>query len=175
MKKSTKLNLGCGKDIKPDYINLDSFKLAGVDIVHNLEKYPWPLKDNSFEEVYCDNVLEHLSSTIKPLEELWRISKNKSKIIIKVPIFPGTGAAADPTHKQFFTYTTFNYFRPEDGLNYYSKARFKIFKRKIIFHQYLKPLTWFFNSSEKMQKFWNTFLSFLIPANSLYVELEVVK
>jgi len=43
MKKSTKLNIGCGKDIKEDYVNLDSVKLPEVDVVHNLDKYPWPL------------------------------------------------------------------------------------------------------------------------------------
>jgi len=170
-----KLNIGCGKDIRKGYINLDSIKLPGVDLMHNLDKYPWPFKNNTFEEVYCANVLEHLESIIKPMEEIWRISKNSAKVIIKVPIFPGIGAAADPTHKQFFSFLTFNYFRPEDELNYYSKARFKIIKRKIIFHQYLKPLTWLFNSSEKMQKFYNTFLSFLIPAYSLHFELRAVK
>jgi len=171
----TKLNLGCGKDHRKDYVNLDSIKLPGVDIVHNLNKYPWPFKDNTFEEIYCDNVLEHLDSIIKPMEEIHRISKNKARIIIKVPIFPGVGAAADPTHKSFFTYLTFNYFTPEDSLNYYSKARFKIKKRKIIFHEYIKPVTWFFNLSEKMQKFYYFFLSFIIPARSLYVELETIK
>ncbi len=30
-----KLNLGCGKDIRKGYINLDLKKLPGVDIVHN--------------------------------------------------------------------------------------------------------------------------------------------
>ena len=173
--RKTKLYIGCGKDIKKEYINLDCIKLPGVDVVHNLDKYPWPFKDNTFEEVCCANVLEHLESIVKPMEEIWRISKNSSRIIIKVPIFPGIGAAADPTHKQFFSFLTFNYFRPEDGLNYYSKARFNIVKRKIIFYQYLKPLTWFFNLSEKMQKFYNTFLSFLIPAYTLDVELEVIK
>lgn len=171
----TKLYIGCGKDIRKGYINLDCVKLPGVDVVHNLDKYPWPFKDNTFEEVYCVNVLEHLESIVKPMEEIWRISKNSARIIIKAPIFPGIGAAADPTHKQFFSFLTFNYFRPEDGLNYYSKARFRIIKRKIIFHQYLKPLTWFFNLSEKMQKFYNTFLSFLIPAYTLYFELETIK
>jgi len=170
-----KLYIGCGKDIKKDYINLDIVKLPGVDVAHNLNKYPWPFKDNTFEEIYCANVLEHLESIVMPMEEIWRISKNKARVIIIVPISPGIGACADPTHKSFYSFLTFNYFRPEDALNYYSKARFNIIKRKIIFHQYLKPLTWFFNLSEKMQKFHSTFLAFLIPAYTLDVELEVVK
>ena len=172
---SKKLNIGCGRDIRKDYINLDSVKLPGLDVVHNLNKYPWPFKNNTFEEIYCDNVLEHLDSITKPMEEIWRISKNRGKIIIKVPIFPSIYAMIDPTHKQFFTYVTFNYFRPEDRLNYYSKARFNIIKKKIVFHRFLKPLTWLFNISGQMQKFYYVFLSFLIPASSLYFELETVK
>ena len=57
-----KLNLGSGEDIKKDYVNLDAVKLKGVDIVYNLNKYPWPLKDNEFDFIYCNNVLEHLDS-----------------------------------------------------------------------------------------------------------------
>ena len=84
-----------------------------------------------------NNVLEHLNDTIKPIEELWRITKNKGIIKIWVPLYPSIGCFADPTHKQTFTYMSFNYFREEDGLNYYSCARFKIKKRKIIFSKYL--------------------------------------
>jgi ubiquinone/menaquinone biosynthesis C-methylase UbiE len=172
---SKKLNVGCGKDIKEGYVNLDVVKLPNVDVFHNLDKYPWPFKDNTFEEIICDNVLEHLESIIKPVEELCRISKAGGKIIVKVPIFPSVYAGADPTHKQFFTYMTFDYFRPTDALNYYSKARFKILKKTIVFHQYLPFLTSFFNCSAKMQKFYAMFLYSLIPANSLYFELEAVK
>jgi ubiquinone/menaquinone biosynthesis C-methylase UbiE len=173
--KKTKLYIGCGKDAKRGYVNLDCVKLPNVDVIHNLDEYPWPFEDNRFEIIYCANVLEHLSSIVDPLEEIWRISKNSAKIIIKVPISPGIGASADPTHKQFYSYFTFTYFTPDDLLNYYSKARFKIIKRRIIFHQYLKPLTWFFNLNEKIQKFHSIFLAFLIPAYTLYCELEVIK
>lgn len=38
----TKLNLGCGKDIKPDYINLDLRKVNGVDIMCSLNSFPYP-------------------------------------------------------------------------------------------------------------------------------------
>lgn len=173
--KKNKLNIGAGKDIKTDYVNLDSVKLHGVDVVHNLDKFPWPFKDNYFDEVFASHVLEHLDSIIKPMEEIWRITKNKAKIVIEVPIFPSVGAMADPTHKSFYTYQTFNYFRPNDGLNYYSKARFRIIKRKIVFSKIFPFLTWFFNISESMQKAYIYFLSFLVPAEVLKVELETIK
>ncbi len=173
--KMNKLNLGCGKDIKAGYLNVDSIPLPGVDEVFDLDTYPWPFKHDTFEEIYCDNVLEHLSSIIKPVEEIWRISKPSGKVIIKVPIYPSIWAFTDPTHKSVYTYLTFNYFRLEDGLNYYSKARFRIVNRKIVFHPYLRFLTMIVNLHEKIQKIYYFFFSFLIPANSLYFELQCIK
>ena len=173
--KLKKLNIGCGIHPRKGYVNLDIAKLPHVDIIHNLDKYPWPFKDNTFDEIFCDNVLEHLESITRPMEEIYRICKPNAKIIIKVPIFPSVYAAVDPTHKQFFTYMTFDYFKAGYSLNYYSKARFNILKRRIMFSSAIPGLTTFFNCSERMQKFYTVALSFLIPANWLYFELEVAK
>jgi len=173
--KIKKLNLGCGEDIKEGFVNLDSVKLKGVDIVHDLDKFPWPLKKDEFDFVYCDNVLEHLSSIPKSMEELWRITKNKGKIKIIVPIFPSVWAMVDPTHKNFYTYMTFDYFTEKHELNYYSRARFKILKRKIIFHPYLKLVEKIVNINELTKKAYTIFLSFLIPAMFLDVILETEK
>ena len=170
----TKLNLGCGDDIKKGYVNLDSIKLPGVDVVSDLNK-KLPFKDNTFEEVYCSHVLEHLDSIDSPLEEIWRITKNGGRVIIKVPIFPSIYAVTDPTHKQFFAYGTFEYFSPNARLNYYSKARFNILKRKIIFPVYLFPLTFIVNLDRAFQTLYSKLFSFLIPAKVLYAELRVAK
>ena len=71
----TKLNLGCGQYPKPGYVNLDMVNLQGVDIIHNLNNYPYPFNENEFDEVLCHHVLEHLEDIVKPLEEIWRITK----------------------------------------------------------------------------------------------------
>lgn len=170
-----KLNLGCGKDIKNHYTNLDSVKIPGVDIVHNLEQYPWPIRDKTFDFVLCDNILEHLKDIIKPVEELWRITKNGAKIIVKVPIYPSIWAMTDPTHKSYFTLITFDYFRVNDRLNYYSKARFEILKKRICFSKYLKFMEPLVNLNERIQKFYYIYGSFIIPAQSLYFELKTIK
>ncbi len=175
MGKLKLLNLGCGKDIKRGYVNADLVKLPGVDKVVNLEKYPWPFKDNEFDGIYCDNVLEHLSSITKPAEELWRITKKSGKIIVKVPIYPSIWTFTDPTHKSAYTYITYDYFRPHDGLNYYSKARFHIAKKRIIFSPLLPFMTFLINLHPKIQKLYFLFFSFLCPATSLYFELVPLK
>ena len=175
MKKMKKLNLGCGKLARKGYVNLDIVKLLGVDVVHDMDKYPWPFKDNEFDYVFSENIMEHLSDIVKPMEELWRITKNKGKVKIIVPMYPSIWSMTDPTHKVFYTYITFNYFTPGDGLNYYTKARFKIIKRKICFHPYFKFLDYFINIHEKIQKIYYIFFSHIFPAMTLDVELEVVK
>lgn len=39
-----RLNLGCGRDIKKGWINLDILKLPGVDVVYDLTNYHCLLK-----------------------------------------------------------------------------------------------------------------------------------
>lgn len=42
MNNGLKINLGCGTDIKPGWVNVDIAKLDGVDIVHDLDELPLP-------------------------------------------------------------------------------------------------------------------------------------
>ena len=128
-----KLNLGCGRDIRSGYINVDSVKLPGVDKVFDLNKKRWPFKENTFDEINCKDIIEHLDDPLKAMSEIWRISKPEAIIRIHVPFFPGMYAVGDLTHKHFFNYNSFDCFSPGDSHNYYTDARFKIIKRKIIF------------------------------------------
>lgn len=172
--KSQKLSIGCGRKIEEGFINLDIVELPGVDVVHDLNEYPYPFKDNTFNYILCDSVLEHLNDIIKPIEELHRISKDGAIIRIIVPLAPSVYAFADPTHKSFYTYHTFNYFGGNE-FNYYSKVRFNILKRRIIFDLYLRPIEFLVNLCDFNKKLWNRFFYFLIPAMLLDVELEVIK
>lgn len=169
-----KLNLGAGKDIKKGYVNLDVAKLPGIDVVWNINKYPWPFKDNTFDEIFCSHIIEHVDNLILCLEEMHRISKNKAKVIVKVPFFPSMYAMNDPTHKHFFTYFTFEYFTPGHHYEYYSKAKFNIHKRRINFswNPYLKWISYIVNIHPK---FYSRYLSFILPSNELYVELLTAK
>lgn len=173
MKKLNKLNVGCGKDIKKGYINLDSVRLPGVDMVYNLNKFPWPFENDFFEEVYCSHILEHLDDIIKVMEELHRITKKEGIIRIKVPPFPSYGAVSDPTHKRFFTYFTFDYFTRK-GMEWYSKAKFKILKREFVF-SWNKWLNWISIFININPRFYQRFFASILPCNELYVELQPIK
>jgi SAM-dependent methyltransferase len=126
----TKLNVGCGTDIKQDYINLDVVNLPGVDVVHDLTVFPWPFEDNAFDEIELINVLEHLPDTVRTIEEIHRIARFRAKIIIRVPFWNSPDMFADPTHKRFFSERTLRFFDPNliecKSRPYYTDARFSI-------------------------------------------------
>jgi len=172
-----KLNLGCGREALNDYINVDIVDLKEVDIVHDLDKFPYPFLDNQFDEVRMKSIMEHLNDVQKTLEELWRICKPNAVITIRVPHFASLGAFVDPTHKRFFTYYSFDYYcidakKEISDFSYYSKAKFRMLKRRIIYPKYLKPLEWLANT---FPKFHEIMLRKFLPARSLRFELEVIK
>ncbi len=128
-----KLNLGCGTDIKPGYVNLDLVPLKGVDVVCNLDKPPLPFKDNQFEGIYCRHVLEHVDNFLPLIEELYRISKPEGIIRIEAPHCSSVLSYTDPTHRRFFTYNSMRYFEEDYIFNFYSRARFETVKVRLQF------------------------------------------
>ena len=105
-----KLNLGCGRDLKPKsegWVNADAQKAKGVDKSFNFEKFPWPFKANTFDYVLMDNVLEHIDNIPKLMDELWRVCKNNAIIEIFVPYWNNSVAYNTPDHKHYFNTRTF--------------------------------------------------------------------
>ena len=79
-----KLNLGCGEDIKAGWVNLDFIKLPGVDVVHDIEKPPFPFKDEEFDEILAQDTMEHIWNMIPVMKDLYRILKPGGKLTIRV-------------------------------------------------------------------------------------------
>ena len=130
-----KLNFGCGKIIKKGWVNVDIQKDKNIDKSFNFEKSPYPLKDNTFDYILTDNVLEHIGDLKLVFDEFYRISKNGAEIKIVVPYYNCKGAYNDITHVHFFNETTFhNLLNPfcHYGVKK-EKLRFKVIKN------YLKP------------------------------------
>lgn len=108
-----KLNLGCGKDIKKGWINLDKAKIKGADIVHNIDKYPWPFSNNYFDEIYARDSIEHVKDLFKAMQEINRISKHDAVVRLIVPYWHCSGAFY-PNHHYFFNTDSMKFFTEED-------------------------------------------------------------
>ena len=102
--------MGCGRDIRPGFVNADSKLLAGVDVVCDFSRFPWPFIDNVFDEVIAIHVLEHLLNTLRVMEELHRITAPGARTTIEVPHYKHSNAYKDPTHVRFFAEESFDYF-----------------------------------------------------------------
>ena len=102
-----KLNLGCGNDKKEGYVNVDLF---GGDVTHDLNVFPWPLEDNTVDEVLLHNILEHLPDTVGVMKEVYRICKDGALVHIAVPHPRHDDFISDPTHCRPITIRTMQLF-----------------------------------------------------------------
>lgn len=110
---SKKLNVGCGRNILSEWINLDSAMLPGVDVVCDLEPcadVPLPLEDDSVDEFLLSHVIEHLHHTLPLMQELHRVAKPGAKAVIRVPHGASDDAWEDPTHLRGYFLASFGYF-----------------------------------------------------------------
>jgi len=132
----TKLNVGCGPDIKPDWCNMDLVPLPGVNVVHNMMNTPWPFQDNSMITILASHVLEHVPHShetgrdgfIAIMEEIHRILKPNGILIVRIPHHLNRHALEiDPTHTRVIHPETWDYFSNKPNtLNWYSNARFEV-------------------------------------------------
>jgi len=83
-----RLNLGCGGDIKPGYLNVDLKKREGVDLVANIMDLSFP--SESFTEIFAGDILEHLyfSNAKKLLRNCYEWLKPHGTIIIHTSNMP---------------------------------------------------------------------------------------
>ena len=109
------LNLGSGVKNNNDGIRLDFNPDVNPDILHDLNKFPYPFENNSFDLITMDNVLGELDN-FGVMEEIYRISNNEAEIIVSAPYFRSAYAFIHPNIKSFFTVKTFEYFDPDSEL-----------------------------------------------------------
>ncbi|UCE37023.1 MAG: class I SAM-dependent methyltransferase [Thermoplasmata archaeon] len=162
-----KIHLGCGRAKREGYINLDSCEAVNPDVVWDLNQFPYPFPDNTFDEVLAYSILEHLDDVVKAMEEIHRIMKPNAILDLTVPYWDGFGFASDPTHKHMFTEYTFDFFTGKADFSFITTARFNIKKMDMQYHPKFK---W-------MPKFIKNRLRFIIKevVVGLHVTMEAVK
>lgn len=190
------LDVGCGlSKYKRKYgdvvIGLDLFNLRHADVIHDLNVFPYPFKDNEFDIIWCNQVLEHLNNPVKVIEEFWRITKPEGKVFINVPHYSSFMVWSHIDHKRGYSVNSFNIFRVDNEEKINSKAKFKV-KSEL---KWLKFLTYannvfvnrmaqvmillvdaIVNYNFKTQLVAERFLCYLIGGfDVVEVELEVVK
>jgi SAM-dependent methyltransferase len=177
---AARLNLGCGRDIRDGYVNVDSAPLPGIDLVYDLNDLPLPFEDAQFAEILCQDVLEHVDY-LPLMRELHRVLRPNGRLVVRSPHFTSRGVHVDPTHLRAFSIETFDFFVRRDRYgdrSYYFDFWFSdIPSARITFHRYrwqpwnyiVEPLV---NTTRGVQAYYEeTALSRLFPAANIEVEL----
>jgi SAM-dependent methyltransferase len=85
-------------------VTMDHDPNCGADILHDLEQMPWPLEDNSFDEVHAYCVIEHLGrqgdyrSFFALFAEIYRVLKPDGVFLAVCPSRLDKWAWGDPSH-----------------------------------------------------------------------------
>jgi hypothetical protein len=135
-----KIDLACGSNKKtPEHIGVDIADCQGVDIVHDLNIYPWPIESDSADEIHCSHYIEHLphdntksildksnsfeefkelmknskDGFIEFFNELYRIMKPDGKATLIAPYYSSMRSFGDPTHTRYICDWSFLYLNKE--------------------------------------------------------------
>jgi SAM-dependent methyltransferase len=129
----TKLNLGCGRRQFPDHVNVDLIADVVPDVVHDLNRTPFPFADSAFGEVCAYDVVEHVADLPAFMREVWRVARGGAVFRVTTPHYSCNNSYTDPTHVRHLGYYSLDYFTPEGKWNFYGGAGFEIRQRAIIF------------------------------------------
>ena len=77
-----KLDIGCGTRKQDGFVGMDIRKAPGVDIVQNLERFPWSLPDKSVSVATASHVLEHINPMLPDPKIVALINLLKTKKIL---------------------------------------------------------------------------------------------
>lgn len=119
--KVSYVDIGCGGNKQgKDWFGIDYRKMPGVDLIQDLESFPWGVPSESFNTAVASHVIEHIQPAhgifISFMNEAWRILKEDGEFIIGAPYATSVGMFRDPTHCNFINEETWSYFDPEDQL-----------------------------------------------------------
>lgn len=106
------LNLGCGSKPLEGFVNVDIAPIDGVDVVMDLDTFPWPWEDQSVSFIKAMDIFEHVSEPVMFMRESWRVLKPGGILDLHVSYWKSENAYTDPTHKRFCTEATFDYWVP---------------------------------------------------------------
>jgi SAM-dependent methyltransferase len=124
------LDVGCGHNKQPGFLGMDMMDHENVDIIHDIQEFPWPVPDNICARILLSHVWEHVEPKYRfqLMEELWRIIRHDGELFIACPYAGSAGEAAHPAHYMCPNDVTFQFFDPSFRL--YHACSYK------------KPLPW---------------------------------
>jgi SAM-dependent methyltransferase len=172
------LDVGCGINKYPGAIGLDRNPNTGADVVADLDRVPFPFRDDSFREIRAVHVIEHVADVIATMEEFHRLLAPGGRAVIVTPHYTDYSSFCDPTHRWHLNSFSLKFFGDDHGgFGYYSRARFREISthvRLLAFWRYL-GIEALVNRSRRFRRFWEFYLCYLVRGKVIEWRVEAIK
>jgi SAM-dependent methyltransferase len=172
------LDVGCGIKKQPGAIGIDRNPASHPDVLVDLDQFPYPFADSSFDRITAIHVIEHLSDVIRTMEEFHRLLRPGGTLRIETPHYTDYSSWCDPTHKNHLNSFSFRYFgQKHGGFGYYSQARFREISVRVKLLSFWKLLGFEFlvNQFPRYRRFWEHYLCFIVRGKAMEFEFEAEK
>ena len=172
------LDVGCGINKLPGSIGIDFNPRTRADVLCDLDHFPYPFRDNSFDGLQAIHVIEHLSDVIRAMEEFHRLVRPGGTVTIVTPHYTDFSSFCDPSHRWHLNSFSLRYFGADNaGYGYYSHARFrerKVRVRLLALWRYL-GFELLVNASSRLRRIWEYYFCYVVRGKVIEWQLEVLK
>ena len=169
------LDVGCGVNKTPGAIGIDRNPASRADVVCDLDRFPWPLRDASFDEVRLIHYIEHAADVVRTIEECHRVLRPGGRMVIETPHYTDFSSYCDPTHRWHLNSFSFRYFGEDHGgFGYYSPVRLREAGVTIRLLAFWRWLGWelLVNRFPRARRFWEYYLCYIVRGKMMRFELE---
>lgn len=167
------LDIGCGSAKFPGAVGLDISADTDADIVHDLDVFPYPIEDGSFDQILMQDVIEHVAQPIRVFEELHRIARPGARIQLRTPHFSSVLAYGDPTHRHYFSTVAIRSLG-EPRFAHYTDVRFRAVHVTLDLWLPFR-LTGIAALANRYQLPYESYFAFRFPTMNIRAEFEVIK
>ena len=150
-----RLNMGCGRDLREDYLNLDFEPTWGPDVTFDLNQ-PFfstgsckfkttrfgeiEIVPGTFELILAYDVLEHLPNLVTAMTSCLQLLRPGGVLDIYVPYDLSVSAWQDPTHVRAFNENSWLYYTDDFWRLGWREAKFSLTRYAAVLTEYGQEL-----------------------------------
>lgn len=172
------LDVGCGIKKAPGAIGVDRNPASAADVLCDLDRFPYPFIDGSFDSLHAIHVIEHVSDVMRSMEEFHRLVRPGGRVLLVTPHYTDFSSFCDPTHRWHLNSFSFRYFGEDHGgFGYYSAVRFREIsvKVKLLALWRYAGFEFLVNHSRRFRLFWEHYLCYVVRGKVMEFDFEVLK
>ena len=169
------LDVGCGVKKYAGSVGIDRNLASAADVICDLDRFPYPFADHSFDGLRAIHVIEHVQDVIRTMEEFHRLVRPGGRVRIETPHYTDFSSFCDPTHRSHLNSYSFRYFGEDHaGFGYYSNVRFREISVRLKLLNLWRWLGFEFlvNHFRGFRKFWEHYLCFVVRGKVMEFEFE---